>query len=184
MELLKKRPIAILIMLGAMVLSVFIGGRRSLQAAREEIMEYFYTGSDGSSYSIQDDLEYISATAGNLKTVALRYMDGSDPYIVQLNDSRATLDDAQTPEEKADAANQLFGVVSALYAHLDPAEYRMNSTDKSFRSSLYEDISSAMQRIAENEYNTLAEEFNDMLETKLTGTIAKFTGIGKVPIYE
>ena len=182
MELLKKRPIAILIMIAVMALSILIGGRRSLAAERARVEALFYAAPDN-SISIQSDLEYIGATANNLKTVALRYISADDPYIVQLNTLRTTLDHAKTTEEKYDAATELFFVVEALYIHLDPDAFRMNSTDKSFRNSLYEDIRSAMKRMEENEYNEEARAFNEMLGTPLTGAIASFTGIREVPIF-
>ena len=183
MKLLKKRPAAILIMIAAMLLSVFIGGRRSLDAERERIQEYFYTIPDG--YSIQSELDYISATVNNFKTVATRYIEADDAYIVQLNEARAKLSAAETVSDKHEAAGELHAIVTALYGHLDPARFpKMNSTDKSFRQSLYDDIVSAMQRIEENAYNRMADEFNEMLEDVITGTIARFTGITPLPIYE
>ena len=166
----------------AMVLSVFIGGRRSLSEERRRVEALFYTDPE-SSISIQSDLEYIGATASNLRTVALRYLSADDPYIVQLNSCRNALDAAITLEDKHDAAAELFGVVEALYTYLDPAQHKMNSTDKSFRNSLYEDFQSAMKRMEENEYNVSAREFNEMLGSSFTGFIADLTGIDEIPIY-
>lgn len=163
MSLLKKRPIAILIMIAAILLGTLIGCWRSLTAEKQKVEDCFYSGSLGDGYSIQSDLEYINATAGNLKTVALRYLAADSPAITELNSARSALIEAETVKEKYIASISLYEAVTNLHGALDPGELDMNSTDERFRSSLYDDISSAMQRISHNEYNDAARAFNSAL---------------------
>ena len=59
----------------------------------------------------------------------------------------------------------------------------MNSTDKGFRASLYDDIKSAMQRISHNGYNDAAREFNDILEHFPAKLIADLVGVEPIQLY-
>ena len=169
MKLLTKTPVAILIMVVVILASGTLGCRRSLLSARKTAEDLFYSGE-----SIQNDLEYIGATANNLKTIALRYIDADNQLIIDLNETRSALTSSKTISAKYEAAQKLFDAVTALHDSLDPD--KMNSTDKGFRASLYDDIKSAMQRISHNGYNDAAREFNDILEhfpAKLIADIAK-----------
>lgn len=181
MEILKKSPVAITIMIIAILLSGLLGCRHSLLRERKAAEDYFYNGSDGDGYSIQSDLEYIGATANNLKTVAVRYIDSADPLITALTEARGSLSAAKNISEKYTAASNLFDAVSALHDSLD--ESKMNSTDKGFRSSLYDDIKSAMQRISHNGYNDAARDFNSILEGFPAKFVAKLTGINQIQLY-
>lgn len=183
MKLLKKRPIAILIMVAAMVLSAFIGGVRSLAAERSRIEESFYAAVSDAGDSIQGELEWIANTASQFKLIAGRYLDEDDPYLAQLDDQRRQLSDAETAGEKREAVNALYSTVTALYDALDPAVYKMNSIDKSYRTSLYDDISSAMQRIEANAYNAEASEFNALLDDFIPSIIASLAGIQPLELF-
>ena len=174
MKLLTKTPVAIIIMVVVILASGMLGCRKSLLSARKTAEDYFYSGEGGDGDSIQSDLEYIGATANNLKTIALRYKDADDQLIIDLNTTRSALTSSKTISAKYEAAQKLFDAVTALHDSLDPD--KMNPTDKGFRASLYDDIKSAMQRISHNGYNDAAREFNDILEhfpAKLIADIAK-----------
>lgn len=168
-------------MLAVILTSSVLGCRRSLLSVRNAAEDYFYSGEDGDGNSIQSDLEYMVATASNFKTIAVRYKDSSDQLISELNDARLALASAKTISEKYVAASELFDAVTALHGALDPNE--MNSTDKSFRSSLYDDITSAMQRISHNGYNDAAREFNSLLESFPASFISRFVGIEPIQLY-
>ena len=176
MKLLKKTPVAILIMVVVILASGLLGCRRSLLSERKSAEDLFYSGE-----SIQNDLEYIGATAGNLKTIALRYMDADDLLITDLNDARSALTSAKSISEKYEAAQRLFDAVTNVHDALDPN--KMNSTDKSFRASLYDDIKSAMQRISHSDYNDKAREFNELLEHYPAKLIADVVGIEPIQLY-
>ena len=176
MKLLKKTPVAILIMIAVILASGVLGCRRSLFTARNEVEDCFYSGE-----SIQNDLEYMSATANNLKTIALRYIDADNLLITDLNDARSALTSEKSISGKYEEAQKLFDAVTALHDALDPE--KMNSTDKSFRASLYDDIKSAMQRISHNSYNDKAREFNELLEHFPAKLIAELVGIGPMQLY-
>lgn len=168
-------------MIIAILLSGLLGGRRSLLKVQKEVEDYFFNGSSGDGYSIQDDLEYIGATANNFKTVAVRYIANDDPLITSLTEARVALTSAKTISDKYLAAANLSDAVSALHDSLAPD--KMNSTDKGFRASLFDDIKSAVQRISHNGYNDAAREFNSLLESFPAKFIAKLVGIGPVQLY-
>lgn len=169
-----------MIMIAAIILSSLIGGRRSLLKEQKAVEDFFYNGPDGDGYSIQSDLEYIGATANNLKTIALRN-DVSESLISSLTEARQTLSAAKSISEKYVAASLLFDAVTAIYNGFDLGH--MNSTDLGFRSSLYDDISSAMQRISHNGYNDAAREFNALRNEFPAKLIAGFFGIAPAQIY-
>lgn len=181
MKYLKKTPVAIFIMLITILLSGLFGCQKSLLKLQKNAEDFFYSGEDGDGNSIQSDLEYIGATANNLKTIALRYIDADDARIKDLNSARSALTSSKTISDKYSASQTLFDAVTALYDCLDPNE--MNSTDKSFRSSLYDDIKSAMQRISHNSYNDVAREFNSLLKQFPAKAIAELMGIKEIQLY-
>lgn len=168
-------------MIIVILLSSLFGGRRSLLKEQNAVEDYFFNGAGGDGYSIQDDLEYIGATANNFKTVAVRYIANDDPLITSLTEARLALASAKTIPDKYVAATRLYDAVAALHASLDTN--KMNSTDKGFRASLYDDINSAMQRISHNGYNDAAREYNAILESFPAKFIAKFVGIGPAQLY-
>jgi len=100
-----------------------------------------------------------------------------------MDDQRRQLSDAETAGEKREAVNALYSTVTALYDALDPAVYKMNSIDKSYRTSLYDDISSAMQRIEANAYNAEASEFNALLDDFIPRIIASLAGIQPLELF-
>ena len=70
-----------------------------------------------------------------------------------------------------------------LHGALDPGQLDMNSTDERFRSSLYDDISSAMQRISYNEYNDAARAFNSALGGFPAALISGLIGIQPAQLF-
>lgn len=181
MKLLTKTPVAAIIMIAVIILSALFGCRRSLLKEQKTVENYFFNGIDGDGYSIQNDLETICATSVNMKTIASRYIEVTDPLITEMTNARQTLTDARTVSEKYTAAMNLYDAVTTLYNSLDPN--MMNSTDKGFRASLYDDITSAMQRISHNGYNDAAREFNSILECFPAKYIAKLVGIEPAQLY-
>ena len=164
-------------MVAVILASGVLGCRRSLLSVRKTAEDYFY----GNENSIMSDLEYIGATAINLKTIAIRCIDSNDKTITDLIEARKNLNLAETVSEKYVAAQRLFDAVTALHDALDPD--KMNSTDKNFRSSLYDDIRSAMQRISHSDYNDAAREFNALLGHFPAKLVADMAGIEPLPLY-
>lgn len=167
-------------MVAVILASGVLGCRRSLLSVRKTAEDRFYNG-DGDGSSIQSDLEYIGATANNLKTIAVRYIDSNDKTITDLTEARAALASTKTISDKYAAAQRLYDAVTALHDALDPD--KMNSTDKNFRSSLYDDIRSAMQRISHSDYNDAAREFNSLLDRFPAKLVADVAGIEPLPLY-
>ncbi|MBQ8510281.1 MAG: LemA family protein [Clostridia bacterium] len=181
MKILQKQPVALLIMVVVIVLSCLLGCRRSLLALRQDVEDCFYNGEEGDGFSIQADLEYVGGTASNLKTVALRYISADDPAVVRLTEARNALTAAKDIPGKYAAATELSDAVQVLYDSLDPS--KMTSTDKNYRASLYDDISSAMQRISHNEYNDRAREFNAILDGFPANLIVRIVHIDPIQLY-
>ncbi len=168
-------------MIAVIIVSGILGCRKSLLSLRKSAEDFFYSGENGDGSSIQSDLEYIGATSNNLKTIAVRYIGADDPLIVNLSDARSALASARSISDKYTAAAELFDAVTVLHDSLDPSV--MNSTDKNFRASLYDDIKSAMQRISHNGYNDAAREFNAVLEGFPAKLVAELVGIEPVQLY-
>ncbi len=183
MKLLKTRPIAILILIVSIILSTLLGSSRSLKAARSKVEDYFYTAGETEleGYSINGDLKYMDATAGNLITVAKRSIDG-DPALTALENARGVYGSASTIREKYEAMKQLVEATENVYQTLDPN--KMKTADREFRSSLHDDILSAKQRIAHNDYNDLAREFNEMLKGFPTAQLARLLGVEPVQLFD
>lgn len=184
MKLLTKTPVAILIMVVVILASGTLGCRRSLLSARKNAEDYFYNNlaEDRYNESIQTELSIISGIAINLKNIATpRYIDSNDKVITDLIEARKNLDKTESISEKYTAAQRLFDAVTALYDSLNPDT--MNSTDKGFRASLYDDIKSAMQRISHSDYNDTAREFNSLLEHYPAKFIAEIAKIEPLQLY-
>lgn len=183
MKLLTKTPVAILIMVVVILASGTLGCRRSLLAARKNAEDYFYNNlaEDGYNESIQNELTRISGYAINLKSIAIRYIDSNDKMITDLIEARKNLDSTELISEKYAAVQRLFDAVTTLHDALDPD--KMNSTDRNFRSSLYDDIRSAMQRISHSDYNDAAREFNSLLEHYPAKFIAKIAKVEPLQLY-
>ena len=77
MKLLKKTPVAVIIMLAAVLLSFFFGSVYSLSRERGAIMDGFESGTD-EIVSIQYELDYIAQNARNLVSIAGNYPDMAD----------------------------------------------------------------------------------------------------------
>jgi len=179
-KLLKKRWFAIFVMIAVILLSSIFGCRRSLLAERVKVEDYFYN-SDGDSYSIQSDIDYISATAGNIKTIAVRYLDSSSELITALSNARSNLVTAETVTEKSIAVNTLYNAAMDVCSEL--SKKKMNSTDSNFRDSLGDDITTAMTRISHSAYNDLVRTFNALLEEFQANIVAEYTDIPPIELY-
>ena len=59
----------------------------------------------------------------------------------------------------------------------------MNTTDRGFRASLYEDINSTLDRISHNGYNAAAQKFNNILNAFPAKQIAELIGVDEMPLY-
>ncbi len=160
MKTLKKTPVAILVMLVVIALSSIFGCYRSLLELKDAAEAYFDVSSnvDLAGGSIQRELETICAVTINFKTIASRYLDVSDSRLTTLTLARQSLSEAVGVGEKYIAAMRLREAVDAVNESLEG--YKMNSTDKGFRDSLYDDIQAAYARIERSSYNDAASEFN------------------------
>lgn len=184
MKLLAKSPIAIAVMVLSILFSSFFGCGRSLKKLRHDVENYFYDGDGGDGYSIQNDIQTLSANVNNLKVIASRYtdtVDGLEEKITRMNDARRALTDTKNIEDKYAAVSALIDEVNSVYNALVPDD--MNKTDRGFRSSLYEDIMSTVQRISHNGYNDEVLKFNSALDKFPAKQIARLLGINPMPLY-
>ena len=184
MKLLTKTPVAVIIMIVSIVLSAVLGCGRSLKKERSNVENYFYNGEDGDGYSIQNDIETLCANVNNLKVIALRYTDsvpGLEEKITAMTDARRALTEVKNIGDKYAAVQEVAARVTEVYNALIPED--MNTTDRGFRASLYEDINSTLDRISHNGYNAAAQKFNDILNAFPAKQIAELIGVDEMPLY-
>ena len=168
----------------SIIFSSFLGCGRSLKKLRQDVENYFYDGDEGDGYSIQNDIQTLSANVNNLKVIASRYtdtVDGLEEKIERMNDARRTLTDTKDIDAKYSAVSALIDEVNSVYNALVPED--MNKTDRGFRSSLYEEIMSTVQRISHNGYNDKVLKFNAILDKFPAKQVAKLIGIKPMPLY-
>ena len=92
---MKNPNVACVIMVIAIVLSVLIGGHRSLSAEASKVEDIFYNGVDGDGIGVNSDLDHRAALAYALVTVAKRYLPADDADIEAVLDACSALENAK-----------------------------------------------------------------------------------------
>ena len=163
MKLLKKTPVAVIIMLAAVLLSFFFGSVYSLSRERGAIMDGFESGTD-EIVSIQYELDYIAQNARNLVSIAGNYPDMADS------------------DAKAAALNELVPAVETFLASLNPAD--MKPVDRDYHSTIGSDINASLSRISSSSYNDAVAEFNERLESFPVNLTAGLFGVTALEPFE
>ena len=114
----------------------------------------------------------------------MRYTDsvpGLEEKITAMTDARRALTEVKNIGDKYAAVQEVAARVTEVYNALIPED--MNTTDRGFRASLYEDINSTLDRISHNGYNAAAQKFNDILNAFPAKQIAELIGVDEMPLY-
>ena len=159
MAFFKSHRGAMAVAVVVIALSVLFGFHRSATAARADVEAQFYTGVDGSGYSIANDLEDCLGITANLATVAGRYLDAG--ALTELEQGRealsASLDRGDISDAHA-AYRQLTGAADGVLLALEGCALTQQDADyvQGFRT----DLAARADTIARDPYNQTAEEFN------------------------
>lgn len=147
-KFLKKRGVAITLMVVMIVLSVLIGLNTSFYSDRKAITDEYYQSSTG----IQMQLDRRIEAANGLVSLA-RSQQVEESLIEQVEKDAETLRNANTPSEQFDANSALSGSFSGLADKLYSAS--------EFTSAFEE----AQQLIQESTYNQQAGQYNETLNS-------------------
>lgn len=163
MQLLKKPKIAVAAMILMILCSAIFGNYRSLLQLSHKVEAVFYQGEQGDGLGIQNDLEKRIDLAYNMVTIARKYLPESDQALNGVLIARETLLQAKSPAEKYKANQRLTEATTDLSAKL--AELKLSATDERYRASLYQDLSSRNSIMSHDNYNNVAEDFNQVLRS-------------------
>lgn len=147
----------------AIVLSILGGSHRSLAAERSRVEAAFYSGADGSGYSIAADLADCLDISANLLTVAGRYLDGAD--LEQLrgswNQLEAALDKRTHYYSIGNAYDGYQRLAEAAEAVLDALDGEdLTERDARYVQGFRTDLAARADTIARDGYNDQADAFN------------------------
>ncbi len=181
-SILKSSRFAALAMTLMILISIPLGGHRSLQAKKNHVESVFTTGTD-SEPGIGSRLSEIAKESVNLCSTAKRYYDPQDEAIQAVETARAALYDAQTPSAKHAALDRLYTATSALYYKLHDSTPDITEKHKNDIVINHTNIQSGMDKIKHSSYNEQALDFNRLLDTFPASFLAKLTGITDAELF-
>ncbi|HHY53034.1 MAG TPA: hypothetical protein GX499_07310, partial [Clostridiales bacterium] len=82
MEILRNKPVALLLCLLMIACSCLLGAGTSLRQLRRQTEDVFLLGGDGSGMGISHDLRELAAQSYNLVVLARNYMPENDEAIL------------------------------------------------------------------------------------------------------
>ena len=173
-QLLRNRNIAIVITAVVILLSILGGSHRSLLAAGYSAERHFD--------EIQGDLDVRVGLAFNLRTVAERYLYTTDEAMVLLDDAIAALREAQTPNEKARANQNLTAATERMDIVLQ--EKPLSDTDERYRIQIRADLASYNQIMGHSKYNEYVDRYNnEVLGQFPANVLAQLTGVPRLEAF-
>ncbi|NLM61688.1 MAG: LemA family protein [Clostridiales bacterium] len=172
---MKNPKVACVIMVAAIILSVIIGGHRSLSAEAAKVEDIFYNGVAGDGFGVNRELSYRVGLANNMVTVAKRYLPADDPDIKAVLDACSAIEKAKKTTDKVAANRKLQSACSDLYERLGKVD--LNEKDSRYRENLMTDLNSSNDIISRDGYNQKAEQFNTELKRFPANIIGRITGI-------
>lgn len=160
----KARLISILLI----IVAIFIGARSSLGELRAEALDYFFNGdpADSLDYGIEYDLQMRITRAGNLITVAQRYIDEDHSAIKNIKNDCDKISKSTEPNEKYKYNEELTKDCAVLVEILQGTAIinDENEVDFDLVVDAIVDMESSNQIIGHSQYNQKAKEFNELLE--------------------
>ncbi len=160
----KARLISILLI----IVAIFIGARTSLGGLRNEALAFFFNGdpSNPLDYGIEYDLQQRVTKAGNLITVAQRYINKNNQTLKDIQTDCDKITKSKEPNEKYKYNEQLTEDCYELIALLNETDIikEAYSYDFDLVADIVVDMESSNQIIGHSQYNQKAKEFNDLLE--------------------
>ena len=163
MKFLKSYTGAMVVLATVIVVSVLFGSHRSLTAERAKVEAMFYSGTDGSGYSIATDLDDCLGITANVITVAERYLDAGD--LEALEGSRREL------EASLDAGTAYYSIGNACAAYQRLAERAelvltaledcaLSEQDARYVMGFRDELAAKADTISRDHYNEQVDIFN------------------------
>lgn len=172
---MKDPKVACIIMVVAIVLSILLGGHRSLSAEASKVEDIFYNGVDGDGLGVNSDLSHRVELAYNMVTIAKRYLPADDVDIKQVIGACSALENSGNPSDKIRANNELQLACVSLYERLEGSD--LSQTDAEYRDDLMTNLYSRNHIISLDGYNQKALEFNISLNRFPANILSRITGI-------
>ena len=177
-----KLPTALCVLI-ALVLVAFglvygtWGGYREDRAQVDELL----TMENG----LMDVLSYRAADGLNLCVVARRHLDAQDEALQELENISRQLQQASEVRASTTLDQALSAAFERVSKRLQETDsFRLSERDQRYVDMLAADLNSLRSSEIVNTYNQAARDFNTQLEEPLVGTLARWLGIEKCPLYE
>lgn len=178
----KKCRAAIIVLAAAIILSIPLGFRRTMNGFYVELQNEYLSGEMKDGLSIQNDLNDRIELAYNFATVAKRYLDPDDPAVTALLEARLALSEASSPSEQYDANLELTAASTDLYEALGKLE--LSEKDENYRRSIYSDMNSRNDTISHDPYNQMAAGYNQKLERFPASLLARLTETPRAELFQ
>lgn len=156
MNFLKKRYVAIIIVIIIAVVFTFVGIYVSVNRQTKKVEDMFYTGVDGET-AIQTNLDNIYKEAKVIYATAEEYL-GSEipkPFRIAYNN----MYDADTISEKYDCYQTLLQELEALHPYME--EGVDNSYDKVYYATHKENLENIRLMVENNSYNEKVQDYEE-----------------------
>jgi len=182
MEILRNKPVALLLCLLMIACSCLVGAGTSLRQLRRQTEDVFLLGGDGSGIGISHDLRELAAQSYNLVVLARNYMPENDEAILAVLDRRVELLDATTPKESFRAAQELTTAARLLAATLEAMD--LNQQDRTLLQKTLVNLANTLGLLDANDYNPAAARFNRVLSEFPSNIFGPLTGVRPLELYE
>lgn len=179
---MRKRIIALLLMIVMICMGILMGNRRSLDKLRDETEKKFVNGMSGDGYSIQNDLDKILADSYNLYTVAKNNLNETDLLMKKMLSAREQLAESITPSEKFAANERLLEAVTALYYKNKEAP-GLTEAQAGLAAQFYTEIISRNSTIKNDGYNDAARKYNGILKEFPVSLIKPLTRVEPLELF-
>ena len=182
MAIFKSKKTAIVVCILLVLVAVLFGSHRSLNALRTDALKV-YTNGDETGLSILANMNSIQEYAAALLKNAAAYYDKNDAAFaaVQTAYGQLTAADAE-PLSQRQALNALLDACTALQLDYTGSNAVPQDAAKALTRSI-NDIISMKDQIRHSGYNTLAADFNAVLDTFPAGLLGSLTGVQPLPLF-
>lgn len=179
MSSLNNKKSAIIITVMLIIISIFIIGGNQLITMQKNVNNIFKEGTQTRPLSIQSQINTIIGQANNMIVVSRRYLE--EEQILPIIHALDNLNKATNPSDKYTYTNKLVLEISALHEKRDIIN--MSERDLSYFQGIVVNVESANRIIRNNDYNSIAEDFNKTLDRFPANIISAIRRINPSYIY-
>lgn len=182
---MKKRLIAVIVMIALILVALPIGVYSSLEPKRAKADGHYYY--DDSGFAIYQGINEREEAARNLIKIAEKYKEDNHELIEIIDD----LDTATSKSEntfsndrgkQAEVNKELGRYAEELADALEKID--LDERDEKYPKKLIAEMESQQKKIEHSSYNEMAREFNDMMDSFPTNIIGGVVGIKPLELFE